>query len=369
MPLWAAQGNRFLRHEEIWESVQFDGVTNMSHTSAKQFLDKEAQSIETRYGPRPEKAASIVSLLNTEIRRLGEIKERCSEFEHLNFNSSTLEEEQERELSPEIEQERQVQRPDPARPAKHSLHPDIINFVNKGSLIPDSSAYMPAFHALRDTSAARYFKTSQLSSGNLWVTRDFAQTVEASNIDHVSDSYQRPVQWILSSCAKGSSIVDDLMIISPYEAEELMTTLQSAGSDTVTLHLYKPRCLTGHQSFDQLDFFTIPARQQQHQELPRALIVQLNLFAGQLYFDTYDNYLETCEFLGLAADVPGEGEVVAVDGYILRDGEGKSKFDKSPVQFLQVLTSKIRRNGQSISKTHVGSMLDGKLLQISDFEE
>ncbi|KAI1749778.1 hypothetical protein F4782DRAFT_533039 [Xylaria castorea] len=368
MPLWATQGLRFLRQEELWKSTQADGVTSMSNTSAKQFLDNEAQSIETRYGPRSEKATSIASLLRTGTRRLGEIKERCSELENLNFNSSTLEEEQERELSPEIERERQVQRPDPARPADHFLHPDVTYFVDTGSLMPTSSAYMPAFHALHGTSANECFEASQLSSGKLFVTSDFAQTVNASDIGHVSDSYQRPVQWILSTCAKSGSVVDVLMIISPHEAEELMPTLQSGISDRVLLHLYKPRCLTGHQSFDQLDFFTTPARQLQP-KVPRALLIELNLFAGQLYFNTYADYLDTCAFLGLAADVPRKGDVVAADGYILRDGNGGSKFNKSPVKFLQVFTSEIRRNGQSISKTHVGSMMEGKLLQRSDIEE
>ncbi|KAI1118430.1 hypothetical protein F5Y14DRAFT_264197 [Nemania sp. NC0429] len=368
MPLWAAQGSRFLRHEEHRQSVQVNGATSMSNTSAVKFLDNEAQSIEVRYGPRTEKATSIAGLLGTETQRLDEIKERCSEFAYLNFDSSTLEEEQERELSPEVEQEREVQRPDPARPADHDLHRDVGHFVNTGNLRPKSLAYMPAFHSLNDTSAAEYFEARQLSSAEFFVTADFAQTVDASGVNHVSDSYLRPVQWILSHCAEGSKVVDKLMIISPYEAEKLMTTLQSSRSDRVALHLYRPRCLTGHQSFDKLDFFSIPALQQQL-EVPRALRVQLNLFAGQLYFDTYEDYLDTCEFLGLAADVPREGEVVAVDGYILQDRNGKSKFDKSPIQFLQVLTSKIRRNGQSISKTHVGSMLEGKLLQRSDFED
>ncbi|KAI3329534.1 hypothetical protein F4824DRAFT_506114 [Ustulina deusta] len=89
MPLWAAQGVRFLRQEELWKSVQTDGVTSMSNTSAEQFLDKEAQSIKARYGPRPEKSTSIASLLRTGTRRLGKIRERYSEFEQLNFDSST----------------------------------------------------------------------------------------------------------------------------------------------------------------------------------------------------------------------------------------------------------------------------------------
>ncbi|TGJ81237.1 hypothetical protein E0Z10_g7524 [Xylaria hypoxylon] len=368
MPLWAAQGARFLRQKELWNSAQANGVTDMSHATAKKFLDNEAQPIEARYRPRLEKATSVADILGTEIPRMSEIEERWNEFDHLNFNSSTLEEEQERELSPEIEQEREIQRPDPAQPAHHSVHPDVTRFVNTGNLTLTSSAYMPAFHSLCSTSAAEYFKPSQLSSSSkLFVTNDFARTVDASNIGYVSDSYQRPVQWILSSCAEGSIVVDVLMIISPFEAEQLMPRFQSGGLKRVTLHLYKPRCLTGHRSFDQLDFFTTPTRQPPP-EISRAFRIELNLFSGQLYFDTYAEYLETCDFLGLAADVTKPGEVVDADGYILRGSDGKSKFDKSPVQFLKVLTSKIRRNGQDISKTHAGRMLNGKILLRSDFE-
>ncbi|KAI0404731.1 hypothetical protein F4802DRAFT_218327 [Xylaria palmicola] len=367
MPLWAAQGVRFLRQEELRKSAQTIDGTNMSNATAMKFLDNEAQSIEARYRPGPGKATSIASLLRTNTQRVGEVSDRCSEFEHLNFNSTTLEEEQERELSPETEQERQQQRPDPARPAKHSLHPDVTNFVDTGRLLSTSPGYMSAFEALRGTKVAGSFEVSQLDSGKLLVTKDFAQTVESSNIGQLTDSYQRPVQWILSRSAEGGNAVDILMVISPHEAEHIMPKLQSEGSNKITLHLYKPRYLTGYRSFDDLDFFTVPAREPLL-KIPHTLRIELNLFAGQLYFNTYADYRGTCTFLGLAADVPGEGELVAADGYILHDAEGNSKFDKSPVQFLHDFTSNIRRNGQSISKTHAGGMLEGKLLQNSDFE-
>ncbi len=367
IPLWAVQGDRFLRQEELWKSVQAKGVTSMSNAHAEQFLEDEAQSINARYCPRPAEAISVANMLHSESLRIEEIKERCDEFGDLNFNSSTLEEEQERELSPEIERERQVQRPPPAQPVSHSLHQDIKKFISTGHLMPTSPAYMRAFDALRDTREAQSFEASQLSNGHLFVTTDFATAVEASDNGYFSDSFQRPVQWILSSHAKGSNVVDVLLILSPYEAEELMPGFQSAKSSEVALHLYKPRCHSVHRAFDRLDFFTIPHAQMKL-EVPRALLVELNLFAGQLYFSEYEDYQETCKFLGLADDVPKEGQVVATDGYILRDSNAKSKFDKSPVRFLQGLTSTIRRNGQDISKTHVGSMLDGKLLQRSDIE-
>ncbi|KAI2621190.1 hypothetical protein GGR54DRAFT_630279 [Hypoxylon sp. NC1633] len=364
MPLWAAQGDRFLRQDELWKEVQIDGATFMSRTHAEKFLEDEARSLETRYAPRPEEDVSVADRLRSRSQRSIRIVERCNEFEHLQVGSSSLQEEQERELSPEVEQERQVQRPAPAQPLVHSLHPDVSEFVDTGGLSTSSPAYMRAFDALNDTSAAQDFMPSQLSSGDLFVTTDFARTVEKSDNGHVSDSFQRPVQWILSRRPNDGHLIDVIMIISPYEAEKLMPRLQrkSAKAARVTLHLYKARYNTAHRRFDHLDFLTILAPGPEL-EVPRSLYTQLNIFAGQLYFDTYEDYLEACKFLGLASDVAGEGEVVEPDGYILRDSNGMSRFQKSPVGFLGILMSKVRRNGQGISKTHVGIMLDGKLLR------
>ena len=82
--------------------------------------------------------------------------ERCREFNSLKFNSAKLQEEQERELSPEIEQERQVRKPAPAQPAAHHIHPDLVTFVSTGMLINGFQAYKPAFETLRNTSAATH---------------------------------------------------------------------------------------------------------------------------------------------------------------------------------------------------------------------
>ncbi|KAI0428953.1 hypothetical protein F5Y09DRAFT_357310 [Xylaria sp. FL1042] len=367
MPLWAAQGDRFLRQNELWKQAQIDGATSMSNNQAEKLLEDEAQPIVARYGPRPAETTAIASMLHSDSPRIGEIMARCNEFEHLHFNSSTLEEEQERELSPEIEEERQVQRPPPALPVDHSLHQDIEKFIATGCLMPTSPAYMHAFNSLRDTSAAQSFVVSQLSSGHLFVTADFAKTVEASGKGYFSDSFQRPVQWILSSRAKDSNVIEVLIIISPYEAEKLMPKFQQMKAGRVNLHLYKPRSHTVHRSFDRLDFFNNPDPQVEL-KVPPALLAELNLFAGQLYFSVYEDYLETCKLLGLAHDVPKNGQVVDMDGYIVRDSNADPKFDKSPVELLRILTSTIRRNGQDISKTHMGSMLHGKLLQRSDIE-
>jgi hypothetical protein len=101
--------------------------------------------------------------------------------------------------------------------------------------------------------------------------------------------------------------------------------------------------------------------------------VQLNLFTGQLYLGSFKEYVEVCAFLGLAWEKAEEGCVVAADGFIMQDNSGtrtsSSMFSDSPVKFLKVLMMKIRRNCEGIDKTHMGRILDGRLLRLSDFRE
>lgn len=67
-----------------------------------------------------------------------------------------------------------------------------------------------------------------------------------------------------------------------------------------------------------------------------------------------------------------QGWKLDADGFILSDGErgvgGLSGLKKSPVNFVRALLSTIRKNGEGIEKTHMASLLDGKLLRVEDFE-
>ncbi|KAF7189675.1 hypothetical protein HII31_08995, partial [Pseudocercospora fuligena] len=377
MPLWAVQGERFVRQEKIWKAVRRNGKTDLTQKHAEKFLEQEAQTLDDRYRPR-QSSNQPTHLSDSKDLSLRRIADRCLEFSDLQFNSSTLQEEQERELSPEIEQERQVQRAPPAKPAPHSLHPDVRSFVNTGQLVSGSNAYMPAFETLLDSSAAEGlgFALSQLAGGrHLMATADFARTVEKSGNSYISDAFQRPVQWLLTSCPKGSSKVDHILIISPYEANQLYPRMK--GTISTTLHIYKPRCNSGYRALDELDFCTF-SEKSAPPIVPRALAVQLNLFAGQLYTSTYEDYIETCKFLGLSSkaltqEMGEQGWQVDANGFIERDEQGRvggeSGLKKSPVNLFKILMSKIRRSGENISKTQMGSLLEGKLFEESDFDE
>jgi hypothetical protein len=371
MPLWAAQGKRFEHQSTLWAEPRTNGEILMSKGQAERFLEDESQTLEDRY--RPRSSTDVTSFLQaSQNKNLNLMIERCREFDSLKFNSAKLQEEQERELSPEIEQERQVQKPAPAQPAAHHIHPDLIKFVFTGMLINGSQAYKPAFETLGNTSAAAHLDVSQFPHG-LLVTADFASTVQIFGASYISDVFQRPVQWILTNtggCASSNNTVKDMVIISPYEAQELLPDIRK--SKTVTLHLYAPRPNLGFRALDGLDLYTVPARPGTR-PLPHHFVVQLNLFAGQLYLPSFLEYVEVCAFLGLAWEKAEEGCVVAADGFIMLDGSGggafRSRFSSSPVKFLKVLMTKIRRNCEGIDKTHMGTILDGRLLRPSDFGE
>ena len=234
---------------------------------------------------------------------------------------------------------------------------------------------MPAFQALQDSSAAKSLPIGQLvGDGKLFVTADFAKTVEQTGgASYLSDGFQRSVQWFLTSRIQGTNIVDYLVVISPWEANKLHDGMRH--SPGATLHLYKPRSNSGYAPLDRFDFYTVSAHAVAP-TVPRALAVQLDLFAGQLYISSYEDYLRICSFLGLSAmaltkGMSKDGWRLSADAFILSDdygcAGGTSGLMQSPVNFFKLLIS-IRRNGDGIAKTHMGSLLEGKLFQPSDFD-
>ncbi|EME39837.1 hypothetical protein DOTSEDRAFT_37894 [Dothistroma septosporum NZE10] len=300
MPLWTVQGQRFINQEKTWQGMSHNGTTTLTKAGAEKLQELEAASIDDRYRPRPDITSNMLSELassqDPDLQRI---------------------EEQERELSPEIEQERHVQRPEAAQPEQHALHIDVIQFVQTGVYTSTSKAYMPAFEAVMDTTAASgsSFDVCTLASGSkLLITADCARTVKKAGTSFVSDQYQRHVQWVLTSQARGSNAVNHIMIISPFEAQGLQV---------------------------------------------------------HLYITSFEDYVEICKFLGLSTEAAKDGWQLAADGFIVEDGSGRrggtSGLGRSPVQFLKVFMTKVRRNGEGISKTHMGKLLEGSLFQRSDF--
>lgn len=295
IPIWATQGRCFVRQKKLWEEAQADDGLCMDQNSAEKFLEDEAKSIATRY--RPVSSTSSTALSQDTDEMLHKIAERCKEFESTDIRSRTLQEEQEqeRELAPEVEEEREVERPPPAEAAPHNIHDNVRGFVATGKIPANGAGFIWAFEALRHTSAAECLDLSK-APRNIRVTADFARTIKHKQSAQGYDSFQRSVQFVLTSTDHRGK-VDNVVVISPYEANELLASIQESRS--VMLHLYAPRQNQGFALLDHLQLFTVPAKESKRM-IESRFIIELNVFAGQLYFKDFQEYIEVCNYLGLA---------------------------------------------------------------------
>ncbi len=373
IPLWATQGMRHQRRHIAGSESSNGGGRGAALDIAKSLLEAEAQSLQDRYGFGSRRNEEQVLLHNVKEESLSKretqleaIRAKCREFGLESFSNATLREEQERELSPENEQERQVERPLALTPYNHSVHRDVKRFVHQGILDRCSDAFQPAFELFGNTSAIECLEMNKWPA-RLLVTADFARTVHTSK-NQLLDSFLRPVHWVASG--KNRNAVD-CVVLSPYEAHELLPSIRQ--HKTVILHVYSARVSMSVRTLEDLSFCAIPPVPKFWPRPP--LVMQLNIFAGQLYLESYKEYLSVCRFLGLCFRPPDEQIQAACDGFIAPRGrpkfdvvmESKCPFTISPVGFLRILMA-LRRKGQSFEKSHFGRILHGELLVGEQFQ-
>ena len=350
--LWASQGENFDHRCRTWKKFQ-DGTSSLSEVRDA-LLEPGARSLEELYSVQDE-FHQHMSSGTSELQQA--IYSKCEDFGFRPGRGSALLEEQERELSHEMEEERQVERTKGAEPLGHHLDPALRILVESGQY-PKSFKYISLSRCLHQTSKAvelRGISNAFLLSDGLRATKDFSLTIQLSQGDH-NDDFLRPVQWILTT----SKCPQVLLLISPFEANELLPFIRK--SEYTSLHIYSARTSRAVRSFENLDFFTVP---------PRAIVApphrhtihELNLFAGQLFFRDQASFQETCNLLGLhLSEIPEElrGEI-DITGFI-KDVQNRQRrgaiFKTNPVSFLRELVG-WRRKGQGFILTHVGLMLHG----------
>ncbi|KAH7127985.1 hypothetical protein B0J13DRAFT_646104 [Dactylonectria estremocensis] len=330
----------------------------LKHNGASRFLEDEAQSLDSRY--RPQSSQNTLSLILQRVNTSagGKLPRRCQEFGLMRLDQGCLQEEQERELSPETEKERHVELPPALEGRNHRIHPNLRRFVKSGGC-----------QSLENTSAATYFDISQLPC-DIWVTDDFASTIGVpAGSGHKSDLFQRPVQWVLTSNLSSTESCC-LVIISPFEAQELLYLIMESN---ITLHLYAPRPNLEFQRLNHMSLYTVPPRAEDV-KIPEHLIVYLNLFAGQLYLSSFKEYVRICDNLDLAWSHSDESVTLEPDGFIpqgSREGStiNKSTLTNSPIKFLKVLMTNIRQNCETIEKTNMGKILGCVILEEDEFNK
>ena len=341
-PLCVAQGLRQERQRLLWNQADKRYHYELSTATAEQFLERGSLTLREQYRPGHSGRAE------------------------------TVEEEQERELLAEVEICSKVSLPK-VQPLRSSLHQDVVTFVETARIPAGSAAFLPAFDALLGSSVADLLRNLRWPSGLLLlVTADFARTVGNLPPDAQSqamDAYQRPVQWICTATATpgptGGGDGDAMMaavVLSPWEADALMPAFR-AGRTAATLHLFAPRTCLDTRSAEDLLLYALPAPPPGW-HAPRALVLTLLLFAGQLYLRTYNDYVAMCRLLGVQHRTGAEDEEKKEEE---EGGEDAAVFGPDAVPFFLKLFERIRHPEADISNTDIGCILAGDVLPPTAF--
>jgi len=351
LPYWAHQGldhhKRFAAYERYTSTGELSVLQNA-------WLQSESRTLEEMFwitsGAQTRPEIDNVSSISQRMERLGITK----------LVDIRIAEEQEREVNREVDHEVvpgysiDVERPTPkVQSAQHVIHADILEFIETGK-VPQSSLHISSLLAPLDMDKA-LDSTTEWSPSPL-ATADFITTVLQSHGMRLTE-YLRPVNWILSS---GSGKNGNIVVISPYEANELLPIIRQ--SNNVRLHIFAPRVTSSMRSFSNLKFYSIPDSRTGRWSAPTHVRIELNLFAGQLYFDSREEYERLCALLALSMAHPGT-KYSELDGFVPpehRTGRS-SPFERSRIPILKTLIG-FRRKGMSYHLTHLGQVLNGNPL-------
>ena len=352
LPYWAHQGLDHHKRIAACEEYSSSGDLEILRSAWQQ---PESQTLEEMYWI----PAGTKMTWSHDINR-NSTPALCKRIEWLGYTKLVnvrIAEEQEREVNHEVDPEystgKKHPRPPRVQPAEHMIHANIREFVERGKL-PESPTHITPL--LAPINMAKALDSTIQWSPTPLASADFTTTTDDSDGMALTE-FLRPVNWILSSGSGKDSIV---VVISPYEANELLPIIRK--SNKVRLHIYAPRVTFSMRSFSDLTFYSIPNSLAEPWPAPAHVITELNLFAGQLFFDNKAEYERVCVLLALSRAHPG-AERVELDGFVLpayRTGKG-SPFTKSRIPILKKLIE-LRQKGKGHHRTDLGQILSGKVL-------
>ncbi|GLA55866.1 hypothetical protein AnigIFM63604_003085 [Aspergillus niger] len=257
-----------------------------------------------------------------------------------------LHEEQERQISHEVQREHQICRPLQLSAVPHHIHDDS------------------AFEIFRQTSAGQFGFPTSLAP-HLCVTQDYSRTVQLREEDR-SDEFLKPVHWVLANTHDPR-----LLLLSQYEVNELLPDIRS--SEKAKLFIYTPKTTKTMRSFEPLDFLHVGLGHTISRQ-PQTTARDLGLFAGTLYYETFSIYESLRQFLGLVTErhrnIPEDQ--VTNGGFVnsatrqAHNWPVDSPFQSRPLQFLGAILD-IRCNSHGYLQTHAGTIVEAMPLTAAQF--
>lgn len=343
------QGLNYCRREAVMDNF-LDAYPELDNLSVgvdplselvTNFREKEEQRLTDLYAPVPLKTNVHPDVIQfsqgSSNPRVQVLLEMWGRVERAAYTSALIHTEHEREVAHEIEQQTQVERPPKATALARSIDPLLREFVDTGRL-----------DLLTQFSFA-YDKVVSLTSPKLianfhpWIhlraTTDFANTVKKP-LTGFYDSYLRPATFVLTSKAEVEAA--SLLLVSQYEANEFLRDIQEPNSG-VRIHMYEPRVTKFMCSVDH-GTEPPPPSMDAWQILTSGLRRELNLFAGQLYFNNVKDYRKLSKALGPSLNPSVELTLSFVRAWVA-----------------------IRRKGQDWGGTHLGQMVEGRSITEETF--
>lgn len=277
-----------------------------------------------------------------------------------------------REVAPEVEDEKLVSRPRRPNPEKHQKSAALELFIRAGAIKSEDAGFQWAFESLKSTTLKSFPELDEFPK-NLRVTNDFATVAESVK---VTDEFQQHVKYVLLLKAEHvkKGVPRLAVIISQYEADTFWDMIKD--SDYVDMHIYN--CKSTLTAAKEKNYITVPMNARDF-GYPTDVRIALNIFAGQLYFQTMKEYAQIATFLGLVCWKSDAKIRIAPDSFILPSDRGQvppakgrndfvaCTFKSSPVPLLKKFLTNIRNHGATISHTHMGRMLNGEVLSENDF--
>ncbi|KAG8719382.1 hypothetical protein FRC09_011187 [Ceratobasidium sp. 395] len=356
---WAQQGVEYNRRADAQSQFERTGSIEILKSG---WTAPESKSLQEMYDVSSSTGVSSESFTQMAFG-IDSLKQRLESLGVRRLEDPSMDEEQEREVSHEVERERQIERPPKSKPAKHTIHEEVRHFVKTGC-IPHNPIYI--------VSLFRPLHCGWVQSGTwskkLVASVDFCTTLATSTNTKLSE-YMRPVNWVLSG--RGGILV----ALSPYEVDQLLPVIRQ--SAFVRLHVFAPQVIQSMISFSDLRFYSTPSPAPSNSYPPDILLqLQLSLFAGQLYFEDHSHYRALCAFLGvyMGTDANHQDNNIQVqsDGFVTPANRrglpeyASCTFTSSPMAGLKDLVG-YRRKGMEFLRTHMGQVLHARQLTPNDF--
>lgn len=240
-----------------------------------------------------------------------EILQRCQTVceDKTVFSSCTahvIEEEQEKELEKEkeveVEEEKEVQQPGPPTEFKPSLHPNVkLALLNGGDeRLKRKPGILLLCEIFRNTTFWEEIQQNVRDwGGDVYVTEDFANVIQIRGVHKSTDEFLRPVQFVASWRNPINGQVK-LLVISPFEVNEVMPGIRNCGGESMHIHAFSRRRFQSQDLLMDKVGLQLPIGRNSSKLLDKCsgALSSLFLASGNLYLSGDEEWNMFRQFLG-----------------------------------------------------------------------